>query len=303
MYWVEPGVECSTCLRCQQADRSNERKYRDEPFKKRNRQATIEVAESVSDSSPDVNIERMVTSPHKYPSPGWLGTSSYQTLFDHIPIRDYDPWKLSPPWQTCLMAKLVDQMQRLLSLSSCYSMLQQWPAQDTNLALAGIVVDNCVETMQHLFQENPETSINNVETAKLLFAKSVRPITTDSAATLEDHASQFWQKSARWETLGLFSTAVSRAAIDMSDAQGSCKANMTCCGLSRLAMQLSDTFLDIAVSLDCLNGFHSWKRLGDVISALFALSFKHATGGLDNNKRSGLGRALVEGSRRSGTNV
>ncbi|EWZ30337.1 hypothetical protein FOZG_15828 [Fusarium oxysporum Fo47] len=152
------------------------------------------------------------------------------------------------------MAKLVDQMQRLLSLSSCYSMLQQWPAQDTNLALAGIVVDNCVETMQHLFQENPETSINNVETAKLLFAKSVRPITTDSAATLEDHASQFWQKSARWETLGLFSTAVSRAAIDMSDAQGSCKANMTCCGLSRLAMQLSDTFLDIAVSLDCLNG-------------------------------------------------
>ncbi|EWZ85437.1 hypothetical protein FOWG_11936 [Fusarium oxysporum f. sp. lycopersici MN25] len=40
-------------------------------------------------SSPDVNIERMVTSPHKYPSPGWLGTSSYQTLFDHIPIRDY----------------------------------------------------------------------------------------------------------------------------------------------------------------------------------------------------------------------
>lgn len=147
------------------------------------------------------------------------------------------------------MAKLV---QRLLSLSSCYSMLQQWPVQDTNLALAGIVVDKCVETMQHLFQENPEISINNVEMAKLLFAKSVRPITTDSAATLEYHASQFCQKSARWETLGLFSTAVSRAAIDMSDAQGSCKANMTCCGLSRLAMELSDTFLDIAVSLDRL---------------------------------------------------
>ncbi|KAK2473505.1 hypothetical protein H9L39_15680 [Fusarium oxysporum f. sp. albedinis] len=148
-------------------------------------------------------------------------------------------------------------------------MLQQWPVQDTNLALAGIVVDKCVETMQYLFQENPEISINNVETAKLLFAKSVRPINTDSAATLEYHASQFCQKSARWETLGLSSTAVSRAAIDMSDAQG----------------------------------FHSWKRLGDVISALFALGFKHATGGLDNNKRSGLGRALVEGSRRSGTNV
>jgi hypothetical protein len=131
-------------------------------------------------------------------------------------------------------------------------MLQQWPVQDTNLALAGIVVDKCVETMQYLFQENPEISINNVETAKLLFAKSVRPINTDSAATLEYHASQFCQKSARWETLGLSSTAVSRAAIDMSDAQGSCKANMTCCGLSRLAMELSDTFLDIAVSLDRL---------------------------------------------------
>ncbi|KNB16337.1 hypothetical protein FOXG_14748 [Fusarium oxysporum f. sp. lycopersici 4287] len=114
----------------------------------RNRQATIEVAESVSDSSPDVNIEGMVTSPHKYPSPEWLGTSSYQTLFDHIPIRDY--------------------------------------------------------------------------------------------GTPTSHVSE------------------------------------------------------------C---FHSWKRLGDVISALFALSFKHATGGLDYNKRSGLGRALVEGSRRSGTNA
>ncbi|KAM5521470.1 hypothetical protein FOXYSP1_15361 [Fusarium oxysporum f. sp. phaseoli] len=209
----------------------------------------------------------MVTSPHKYPSPGWLGTSGYQTLLItfqsgtmvHLQamFTNVTPWldprKLSPPWQACLMAKLVDQMQRLLSLSSCYFMLQQWPAQDANLALARIVVDKCVKTMQHLFQENPETSINNVETAKLLFAKSVSPITTDSAATLEDHASQFCQKSARWETLGLFPTAVSRAAIDMTEAQGSCKANMTCCGLSRLAMQLSDAFLDIAVSFDCLN--------------------------------------------------
>ncbi|KAK2125403.1 hypothetical protein NOF04DRAFT_1278968 [Fusarium oxysporum II5] len=211
------------CLRCQQANRSDECRCRDEPLKRRKRQATIEVAENVSElqqnythsSSPDVNVEGMVTSPHKYPNPRWLGTFSHQTLFDHIPTRDYD----------------------------------------TNLALAGIFVDKCVETMRHLFPENPEKSINNVKTAKLLFANSVRPLTTDSAATLEDYASQFCQKNALWETLGLFPTAVSRVAIGMTDAQGSCKANMTCCGLSRLAMQFSDAFLDIAISHYCLNDF------------------------------------------------
>ncbi|KAF4969339.1 hypothetical protein FSARC_3414 [Fusarium sarcochroum] len=69
---------------------------------------------------------------------------------------------------------------------------------------------------------------------------------------------------------------------------------MTYRGLSRLAMQFSDAFLEIAVSLDCLNdlqlllqyenfilhsmvdgdqSYNSWKRLGDVIGALFALGY------------------------------
>lgn len=61
---------------------------------------------------------------------------------------------------------------------------------------------------------------------------------------------------------------------------------------SKRIICLLQVFIDSIIS-----GFHSWKRLGDVISALFALDFKHATGGLDSNRRSGLGRALVEGSR------
>ncbi|RSL68611.1 hypothetical protein CEP54_002641 [Fusarium duplospermum] len=150
-------------------------------------------------------------------------------------------------------AKLVDQMQRLLSLPTCYSMLRQWSAQETNLALAGSFVDQCAETVRFPFPEEPESPVDNVGTAKLLFANSGRQLITDPADTPGNYASQFCQKNARWETLGLFCTAVSRATIDVMNAQGSYKTSMRYRGLSRLAMQFSDAFLEIAVYLDCLN--------------------------------------------------
>lgn len=150
-------------------------------------------------------------------------------------------------------AKLVEQMQRLLPLPSCYSILRQWSAQDTNLALAGGFVDQCADNVRFLLPENPETPIDNLETAKLLFTNTNRQLTTIPTDTLDNYATQFCQKNARWETLGLFCTAVSRAAIDVIYTQGSSKRNPTCRGLPRLAMKFSDAFLEIAVSLDCLN--------------------------------------------------
>ncbi|KAF2025160.1 hypothetical protein EK21DRAFT_104174 [Setomelanomma holmii] len=69
--------------------------------------------------------------------------------------------------------------------------------------------------------------------------------------------------------------------------------------LRRLAMQFSDSCLDVAFSLDCLNdlqlfllyenfilhllvdgdqSYHSWRKLGDVVSSLFALGYHEQLG-------------------------
>lgn len=211
----------------------------------------------------------MVISPYKYPNPGWLGTFSHQTMFDHVPIRENETSLGSGPEDNFLLrsseavaamtnlshgAKLVEQMQRFLSLPSCYSIVRQWLAQDTNLALAGDFVNYCADTVRFLLPESPGALIDNLETAKLLFTNTSRQLaTTAPTDTLEGYASQFCEKNARWETLGLFCTAVSRAAIDVRNSQGPSREDLTSRHLSRLAMQFSDAFLEIAVSLDCLN--------------------------------------------------
>jgi hypothetical protein len=71
--------------------------------------------------------------------------------------------------------------------------------------------------------------------------------------TIETFCGLFCRTSARWETLGIFFTAVSRATIDVAQFDGLYNSEQERRALRRLAMRFSDSCLDIALSLDCLN--------------------------------------------------
>ncbi|KAL7914397.1 hypothetical protein GGI35DRAFT_467506 [Trichoderma velutinum] len=279
------------CTRCRDANRSNRCKYRELPFKKKRKRNTSNPSANTTESprrpsappsDPDMQVGSMVIKAHKYPNPGYLGRFSYTTLFDHIPgtedrpatgetlghDKDDDvPKNILSQNTIAYGAKLIEQIRHLLPLSSCYLIIQSWMAKSTNLALASALVEPCAMMCPLIVSYNDK---------------------------IEDYCAQFCHQNARWETLGLFCTAVSRAATDLIYTECFCKSDQGRINMQKLAMHFSDMCLDMAVSLDCLNdlqlllqyenfilhsmvdgdqSYHSWKRLGDMTSSLFALGY------------------------------
>jgi len=59
--------------------------------------------------------------------------------------------------------------------------------------------------------------------------------------------------NARWETLGLFFSAVSRATVDINSFNGLFVNEQQRISVQRFTMRCSGNCIDIATSLDCLN--------------------------------------------------
>ncbi|KAH7129254.1 putative Zn(II)2Cys6 transcription factor [Dactylonectria macrodidyma] len=313
-----------TCTRCRNANRSAECIYRASPFKKTrgtpagnpghgNGRNSMGLASSGT-SETDVHIEFSVTSlrPHGYPNPGYLGSSSHAALFDHIPElaqlggmpssrstpsdehgRHIQPEDMITGPNIYRGAKLIEAMHSMLSVSSCQNLVRLWIAKGANLATAGPFTEPCTLAVQLFFRDHDGT-VNTMELARSLFYHTYRPLEAGPNDTIRDYSAQFCQTSTRWETLGLFCIATSRAATDLTSPQDLYKSDQERRDLQRLAMRFSDICLDICLSLDCLNdlqlllqyenfilhsladgdqSYHSWKRLGDTVSSLFALGY------------------------------
>lgn len=104
--------------------------------------------------------------------------------------------------------------------------------------------------MRTLFPNQGQTPVQSTELSRNLFLNTSRSIDTARSTTLDDFQEQFGHQRCRWETLGFFFTAASRAAIEMAKFESSSQEFRD---LQRLGMNLSDLSLDIALSLDCLN--------------------------------------------------
>jgi hypothetical protein len=150
--------------------------------------------------------------------------------------------------------------------------------------------------------------------AQRLTENSRKPLQFYGMSDIAEFSAQFLDQNFRWESLGIFLSAVSRATIDISFFPPLFKSENDQFALRKLATRLSDLALDIALSLDCLNdlqivlqyenfimhthvdgdqsmylpfhvifvslifirkssGYHSWSRLGDVISSMFAIGY------------------------------
>ncbi|CAI7677319.1 hypothetical protein N7533_006715 [Penicillium manginii] len=274
--------------------------YRTAPFKRRRIEKPILKS---PDPSPSFSPRR-----NPYPNPGYLGLSSHAAIFKHITPDDHSagshavgPDIATEPWigDNHLLLQGADVLKHLLTLYSLLSMkelVEFWLAKGTNLALAEPFVAQCAESVSQLFESHDESW--HLVYARRLLQNSARPLHFDASTDLAGFSSQFLDHYARWETLGIFFAAVSRATIDVPFFPALYTTEEQQYTLRRLATKLCDFALEISLSLDCLNdlqlivqyenfivhsyvdgdqSYHSWRKLGDVISSTFALGYHENT--------------------------
>jgi hypothetical protein len=126
-----------------------------------------------------------------------------------------------------------------------------WLAKGANLALAEPFVAQCADSISQLFTSHDDKW--HLVYAQRLLQNSARLLQFDASSDLESFSAQFLDHNARWETLGIFFAAVSRATIDIPFFPLLYNTEEQQYMLRRLATKLSDFSLEISLSLDCLN--------------------------------------------------
>lgn len=266
-----------------------------------------------------------------YPNPGFMGSSSHVAIFNQIFPQEYhasDTYRASGPDVAMLMhsqsagenllliqgADVLRQLLNTFPLAAMKEFVMFWLATGTNLALAEPFTEKCTENMTRLFTTFSQEDNWHLAYAQRLTENSRKPLQFYGMSDIAEFSAQFLDQNFRWESLGIFLSAVSRATIDISFFPPLFKSENDQFALRKLATRLSDLALDIALSLDCLNdlqivlqyenfimhthvdgdqsmylpfhvifvslifirkssGYHSWSRLGDVISSMFAIGY------------------------------
>lgn len=145
---------------------------------------------------------------------------------------------------------LIEDINESVSIAFCAEMIRAWTAKGSNLAVARPFMPSCIESVCALFANQGIQPIKAREISRSLFLGTSQLWDVAASSSLEAFTAQFChERSRRWETLGLFFTAASRAALEMSSLASDKERRE----LQRLGMNLSDQCLDIALSLDCLN--------------------------------------------------
>lgn len=122
-----------------------------------------------------------------------------------------------------------------------------------NLALAGPFTNQCAQTIECLLSPVVKGTGLAAEVSRTLFLNSYSPLNTATTGSIEEFSERFCHANARWETLGLFFTAASRAAIDLASFESLYTTDQQRRNFQKLALHYADRCLDISLSLDCLN--------------------------------------------------
>ncbi|KAF2719402.1 hypothetical protein K431DRAFT_321704 [Polychaeton citri CBS 116435] len=297
------------CSRCRNAKQATQCIYRDRPFKKR-RRAIKDHNTPPGTSGPDAPFPLMTAGARTYPNPGYLGASSHTSIFSHLsaneqgsPHRSSSRADNSPgerfldfasDAQVTRGAALIDQFCNSVDLACCTKLVYVWLQTGVNLALAGFSTVFCCETAEALLSSDVLRTNRQEDVSRRLLEGSLNALDTQTNVTAEEFCASFCHGNARWETLGLFFTAVSRATVDLKQLDGVYISRVERRKLQRLALHFSDCCLEIALSLDSLNdlqlmlqyesfvvhslvsgdqSYQSWRKLGDIISTLFALGY------------------------------
>ncbi|KAF7537182.1 hypothetical protein G7Z17_g12902 [Cylindrodendrum hubeiense] len=181
------------------------------------------------------------------------------------------------------------------------NLVQAWLDEKVNLPLAEPFVARCAEATKDLATLLPpsaaglrDPSPSVVQQAKIMLRNTLRRVNIQRESTVEDYFSQMFGDNLRWETIGIFFSAASRAAIDIESFPSLYMNEQQRSDLIRALTYVGDCCLETCLALDCLNdlqlvlqyenfivhsqvdgdqSYHSWRRMGDLASSLFALGY------------------------------
>ncbi|XHG07179.1 hypothetical protein AWENTII_010339 [Aspergillus wentii] len=173
-------------------------------------------------------------------------------------------------------------------------LFKKWVATGTNLALAGPFTGPCASAVAHTLSRCDGALASAAAISRNLFARSRCPISVSPETTFDEYCAHFAGQNARWETVGLFFTAVCRASVDLAYAEPLYGSEQQRRKIQKLTLSYSDRCLDLCLPLDCMNdlqlvlqyenfishsqvdgdqSYLSWRKLGDVAASLFALGY------------------------------
>ncbi|KAM0255610.1 hypothetical protein ACHAQJ_005615 [Trichoderma viride] len=327
------GHERPTCARCRNRDQIDLCVYRARPFRRRNPGDRLR-KQSVGGSirvdalntpplEPTSPISEVLgassSQPRRYPNPGFLGVPSHASIFNQVSSRASTGMVVaqhdesvqltmsSPPADAIVDQATFDRANHALSLldqlqiSGLASLVRFWLKKGVNLALAEPFVETCVdaavdwrELSTPAGNDARDASIGICHRAKVLLENTHRPLAVHRHSTAFEYLSQMSGKNLRWESLGIFLAAASRAALDTSSFAPLYNSDERRRGLIKALTYIGDCCLETCLALDCLNdlqlvlqyenlivhsqvdgdqSYHSWRRMGDVASTLFALGY------------------------------
>ncbi|KAK0763733.1 hypothetical protein N5P37_003117 [Trichoderma harzianum] len=326
------GHERPTCARCRGRDQIDLCVYRARPFRRKSHSDRIrERSARQSVRVEALTTPPLDTSPisevlgassagtRRYPNPGYLGDVSHATIFNQVSSRapswlavsqhdeSAQPPIPSPPADTFIDQATFDRANHALSLldqlqvSGLASLIRFWLKKGVSLALAEPFVETCAEAavgwreLSTPVGTNPnDINVGIAQRARVLLENTHRPIRVHRHSTPSEYLSQMSGRNIRWESLGIFLAAASRAALDTSSFGPLYNSDEGRRGLIKALTYIGDCCLETCLALDCLNdlqlvlqyenlivhsqvdgdqSYHSWRRMGDVASSLFALGY------------------------------
>lgn len=192
-------------------------------------------------------------------------------------------------------ADLVKRCALTYDMDAMRTLVSFWLARGVNLAVGEDFVDLVTEAMRGFRPDrNSNTSDWCLAQSRLLFSNSIQPLDTSKATSPREFSKQFTDENIRWETLGLFFSALARSTIDVTFYPPLYRDVDSILQVRKFAAEISSLCMDLCLALDCMNdlqlvfqyenfivhscvdgdqSYRSWRKMGDVISSVYALGY------------------------------
>lgn len=258
------------CGRCKVLSKADSCTYRARPFKRRridksgaSRQADQEWPDSpASVVSPEAAL-RYFSAPNPHtPNPqaqvnAQLAAASHVSIFRHLDQSgDTVVNDVSPYTNTHLSRKTAEHVERYLREFPCQglkSLVAQWRATGSNLALAELITDSCIDAVEIILDQTNNNLPWPRELDRPLLRNSQRGLALSSTSTVSDFILQFTGRNIRWETIGVFFAAVVRASFETTVFPRLYQVSSQRVDLISRTVELLDALTEMCLSFDCMD--------------------------------------------------
>jgi hypothetical protein len=212
---------------------------------------------------------------HRYPNPGYIGSSSGFAILNEVQSMSETPVEaeVQSPYDQSdaqedsfedhgVLPRAKHILQRLGNVEELSKLILAWLDTGANLALAEPFVLGCVHAMlaypwkrasTYLEPGSSEQTRQYSQQAKLLSRNTRKVIALTEHNTFESYISQMSGLNIRWETLGLFFVASAKATMEIELFPTLYNSDEQRKQLARSLTYIGDCCLEICLSTDCLN--------------------------------------------------